>query len=310
MPIEQLTLLLISLLMQLTKDLCGVSATLIDRCKGREDDVSCQRYVNKHYYCHHEWMQQHCCNYCNGGKKKKSKGAAEQDSRKIFIKGKIIQPPPLPEVKPKRRKTEIIVTKRIPSKIPIPSKPKILISVKPKTVHVSRKKQNIKDSSARTASSYCARFWCPSEGDAVCATNGKTYTNRCKLKKAILCGKEDTEEAYEGYCWKPNEPRRKCSRCLPYHQPVCATDGKTYLNDCFLQNAISCNGRLIKFLYRGRCRQSPITCPIDCPAFDHSIICATDGYTYTRCELENERLCKRRALHSYHGGWCMGITTR
>jgi len=194
-----------------------------------DDDESCKLYVNKHYYCHHEWMQIHCCRYCH------SKESTKEDE-------------------------------------------------------------------------YCAKFWCPEEGDAVCATNGKTYSNRCKLKKAILCGKENTEEAYEGYCQTPGEPRRKCSSCLPYHQPVCATDGKTYLNDCFLQNAISCNGRFIKFLYRGRCRQSPITCPIDCPSYDHSLVCATDGYTmdtYTRCELENERFCNKRPLHSYHGGWCV-----
>jgi len=224
MPIE-LTLLLITLLMQISRN--TIAAPRSDPCEGRsEDDESCSLYINKHYYCHHEWMQMHCCRYCNSGE----------------------------------------VTKD---------------------------------------GDYCNQFWCPDEGDAVCATNGKTYSNRCKLKKAILCGKEDTEEAYEGYCYKPDEPRRKCSSCLPYHQPVCATDGKTYLNDCFLQNAISCNGRLIKFLYRGRCRQSPITCPIDCPSFDHSLVCATDGQTYTRCELENERLCKRLPLHSYHGGWCV-----
>jgi len=80
---------------------------------------------------------------------------------------------------------------------------------------------------------------CTSKKVPVCATNGRTYTNKCQLscnKKRIACN---------GKCPCKNDCRAKCKRLGTFR--YCGKDGKTYRNKCRLRCAN------VKYKCLGKC---------------------------------------------------------
>nr|XP_060621023.1 serine protease inhibitor Kazal-type 6-like [Anolis sagrei ordinatus] len=72
--------------------------------------------------------------------------------------------------------------------------------------------------------------------------------------------------------------------CKRKGEPVCGTDGKTYINECFLCTEIL-NGAKIDLAHKGECvdcskfPQPPKGKGADCPN-QHAPVCGTDGNTY------------------------------
>jgi len=80
---------------------------------------------------------------------------------------------------------------------------------------------------------------CTSKKVPVCATNGRTYTNKCQLscnKKRIACN---------GKCPCKIDCRAKCKRLGTFR--YCGKDGKTYRNNCRLRCAN------VKYKCLGKC---------------------------------------------------------
>merc|ERR1712013_852892 len=82
----------------------------------------------------------------------------------------------------------------------------------------------------------------------VCATDGKTYSNQCKLDVA-MCKDRTIKFKHSGEC------KKMCSGiCTAEWDPVCGTDGKTYSNRCKL-NFATCKDSTIKFKHSGVCKK-------------------------------------------------------
>lgn len=109
----------------------------------------------------------------------------------------------------------------------------------------------------------------------VCGTDGKSYRNICFLQCAT---RRNQAQGYPPIFYQSTGlcPQEACS-CFPNKDPVCASDGKTYDNECFLQcenhrrNVLGLYPLVIK--NKGPC--SVCTCPkIEDP------VCASDDRTY------------------------------
>ncbi|CAL4097372.1 unnamed protein product, partial [Meganyctiphanes norvegica] len=101
----------------------------------------------------------------------------------------------------------------------------------------------------------------------VCGTDGVTYLNECHLKVAaclkiqliLVASKGDCElclgvqchyggRCEAGQCVCPNE-------CPNMQDPVCASDGRTYQNECLLQQAACGRHTQLRVVFVGQCQE-------------------------------------------------------
>nr|XP_042902808.1 agrin-like [Parasteatoda tepidariorum] len=115
---------------------------------------------------------------------------------------------------------------------------------------------------------------CSSDIRPVCGSDGKTYTNECKLRVEACKARKSIRIIYAGECSagaNPCEslecgPNEECDidrfgiatcQCPPVCEtvvkPVCGTDGHTYQNDCDLHRQSCLKRREVTLAYQGEC---------------------------------------------------------
>ncbi|CAI4227286.1 unnamed protein product [Auanema sp. JU1783] len=190
---------------------------------------------------------------------------------------------------------------------------------------------------------------CPNYGDAVdsspvCSTNGVDYPSLCKMKQHACSTKTNITAKYFGRCDPCDEfpcpsgtschlnshrkPECRCSeQCSLKYDPVCATDGKTYSNECVMKVSSCKQEQTLEVFKRGKCEdiQTPcknIVCShgsecqirnetyasCECEASCTQVmkpVCATNGLTFdNQCELRRYACEQKSRIHVKHQGTC------
>ncbi|VDN02225.1 unnamed protein product [Thelazia callipaeda] len=189
---------------------------------------------------------------------------------------------------------------------------------------------------------------CDNYGDSVdsspvCSTDGTDYQSLCHLRAHACQTKQNESVKYYGRCdpckdficstgtiCKVSADRRpecRCSQqCTMHSDPVCATDGNTYENECLMSVSACRNDNEIQIYSKGRCKENnPCkmihcldgeTCHIHengsavckciqfCPPVMNPV-CAVNGKTYdNECVMRRSACLSRIRSTIRHMGIC------
>lgn len=141
---------------------------------------------------------------------------------------------------------------------------------------------------------------CPDDKEPVCGSDGKTYDNPCFLLLKACTGSKVTT-VRSGPCSSPT--KRPCpTSCSFSNEPLCASDGNTYSNQCTLDVTNCHSSTTITKLYDGECATQQ-DCPTSCSA-NYSPVCGTDGKTYgNQCTLDKVS-CRDPTIRKDFNGEC------
>ncbi|KAK3859030.1 hypothetical protein Pcinc_034813 [Petrolisthes cinctipes] len=118
---------------------------------------------------------------------------------------------------------------------------------------------------------------CSSDYHPVCGTDNVTYKNSCQLTQAN-CKTHSITVAFRGECFGEDD---KCppNVCSGHVDPVCGSDDRTYINECWLQHA-KCFVRDLAVKWRTTtCEVQKRYCNNKCD-YPGSPICISDGVTH------------------------------
>ncbi|KAJ8036311.1 Serine protease inhibitor dipetalogastin [Holothuria leucospilota] len=154
----------------------------------------------------------------------------------------------------------------------------------------------------------CAESVCTDHYDPVCGSDGNTYSNMCVFNFTATCGDQrGITLAYKGECVIP-EPMVDCNRrvCATDLPQVCGSDGKTYINSCFLEFAAFCDDSSLSLDHEGPCEEEESRdCSSRTCSTEYSPVCGSDGHTYSNpCVFAFETFCEDSSLTMVHAGPC------
>ncbi|EDV20406.1 uncharacterized protein TRIADDRAFT_61048 [Trichoplax adhaerens] len=134
----------------------------------------------------------------------------------------------------------------------------------------------------------------------LCGSNGQTYSNICFIRLANCTSRYVINIAYrKGTCQQACQQSCKSSNSTKDNQPICASNGQTYSNQCQFQTAV-CQAKLKKIditkMYNGQCDHDTLLCGHEskCKSDQSQPICASDGKTYSNLCYFTIAQCKKK----------------
>ncbi|CAG0885742.1 unnamed protein product [Darwinula stevensoni] len=89
---------------------------------------------------------------------------------------------------------------------------------------------------------------CGDKAEFVCASNGKTFRNRCIMESWACHNNEVIHAVHSGPCSRNKRAiDERCPMCSRDYNPVCGSDGVEYSNPCMLRYTACTEHRRINF---------------------------------------------------------------